>query len=1761
MTYKRFFFTACLIFVFLFTSTLFSQTTAVDNSPTTVKKSKNENNTIKVGKHINIITRDNNAVFVKEFGARVLGSDGISSPWTGKHIESKKDGRVVDPLRVNIPNYNDRGSADIAPSVRKGVSPGRHGVPDHIKKGLNLSPLQRAGMLYVDDDGGGATETLWETSFSNLGYLFDKWVVSDSIDVAPDSAAMGNYTIVVWSTAGDFGVPGSITLTDTTEIGKYLNGGGKLWLSSQDALYDLGSAASWMHLSAYFNDLGCIQVTGIDIVMNPLTFPTTGGVFFDYSDEVTPDGISWSSLLNEFSNTNSVAMDVTVGLSYFLYYNTFAWENINNEADRDTMMKRVLTWMGYLPAALDVGVTAITSPPQGYVTPGNYDVIGRIRNLGSSSTTFNVMANVYDTTAGWLQIFNQFASYVNFPSGGDSLYNFGINNFYADAVFYTEIYTQLVGDENLSNDTASVYSWTLLQVGDIIYELDVQTPTGDDQLLGVEFDGTYFYVSGAGGMATPDPNYLYVIDTLGNLIWEMDQLTPVGWGWRDLAWDNVYTGADRIDTLYASESNVVEKLGIDLLTGTLTNYGSYLGPENPNRALAWMDDNLWFWTANFSSPVYWFDKVGGSGSAANAWAMYGAAYDTDPVDGGWIWWHSQDLAGYPLCFFQIEQFDPNTMTFTGFDFGYQPTLADSGYAGGLCFYEGFRGMDVLFALVQGNPVDEIIGIYIRKDTTFDHDVGVVSIDAPPISIMPSTTLDPTATFKNYGIFDETFDVYFDIDTNGAPFYNDTRNITVASGAESTVAFNSCIFGDTIGFTYDITVYTVLGGDEYSDNDTLTQQTTINPYFWEILDPPVFPAPTAGHSEAAGDDGYIYVTGCGAGNNELHIYDISNDTWTAGANNPTGAAYYGTANWVGGLVYRIGGYNGAAAIANVDIYDPAGNSWSSGVNAPAALCDHISGVYNDSLVFVFGGGNWFSGVGTNTNVYFYDVYNDTWTTATNFPSPGRGCLGGGVIDTFAIVACGFDDVLWGMRKDYVVGVIDPTNPANITWGPVTDIPGMDSLYRMSSGVDPFNKELWLTQGQKWTVQTNRTWSYDPYTDVWTEYAFPKPQVVANVTPIAITTTTFGDLGLYVAGGYYDTGNVDDHEVFHTGRYAAPLLANNVGTQAINNPGASILINETINPSATFRNYGTMPATFGIFFKIDSSGTNVYTNSQIISLNPAENTTVVFPTTWTSGPNEGIVYDVMVYTALLGDMDTSNDTLIRQTITTLVTDWIRCADRPTAEMCHATCYDSVGDKIYTFGGTRAGGLGGYYNWTYQYDPVTDAWATMAPMPSAIDWIDASVIQWNRKIYILGGFDGIAHNYNYIYDIGSDSWSSGTLMPLTRSIGGHVVYNDSLIYMLGGYDGIATYDNVQIYNTYTDSWTNGTNLLLPFMMGGVAILGDTIWIIGGTAGVTGFSNLYYGVIDPLNCENIIWSTGDALPYDTLLCNGATQMYRGGASYLYIVGGFTGAFVSSITNLAWEYNFVTDGWTALPDYPMTITRNDFLVARDGATYPEIYVSGGDNQAGGINWSETNQTWKLRWAVQPELAIKLSSFTADYKKGKVVLRWKTECEKNNALWMIDRKEGKGDWKTVTTIPSEGNSPCGYSYEYRDKGVLENRRYTYRLGDIDTEGKLTWRMTIVVFTHDINAPKVFGLAQNYPNPFIDRTTIKYQVPVKTKVEIDIYDVSGRHIKRIVNEVQEPGYYRAIWDGTNKNNRATGMGMYFCRMSTDNYTKTRRLIRF
>jgi hypothetical protein len=87
-----------------------------------------------------------------------------------------------------------------------------------------------------------------------------------------------------------------------------------------------------------------------------------------------------------------------------------------------------------------------------------------------------------------------------------------------------------------------------------------------------------------------------------------------------------------------------------------------------------------------------------------------------------------------------------------------------------------------------------------------------------------------------------------------------------------------------------------------------------------------------------------------------------------------------------------------------------------------------------------------------------------------------------------------------------------------------------------------------------------------------------------------------------------------------------------------------------------------------------------------------------------------------------------------------------------------------------------------------------------------------------------------------------------------------------------------------------------------------------------------------------------------------------------------------------------------------------------------------------------------------------------------------------------------------------------------------------------------------------NNPDNFILEQNYPNPFNMETIIRYELKKSANVKLELYDVLGREVASLVNEVMQPGKYSMSW-----NAEGVQSGVYFYRLSAGNYTQTRKLL--
>ncbi|MBC8186274.1 T9SS type A sorting domain-containing protein [candidate division KSB1 bacterium] len=105
-----------------------------------------------------------------------------------------------------------------------------------------------------------------------------------------------------------------------------------------------------------------------------------------------------------------------------------------------------------------------------------------------------------------------------------------------------------------------------------------------------------------------------------------------------------------------------------------------------------------------------------------------------------------------------------------------------------------------------------------------------------------------------------------------------------------------------------------------------------------------------------------------------------------------------------------------------------------------------------------------------------------------------------------------------------------------------------------------------------------------------------------------------------------------------------------------------------------------------------------------------------------------------------------------------------------------------------------------------------------------------------------------------------------------------------------------------------------------------------------------------------------------------------------------------------------------------------------------------------------------------------------------------------------------------------------------------------------SNGIFCYDLPVSVETVPRQSPHSFSLKQNYPNPFNNSTAIEYELKKTAYITLDIYDINGKLIKRLVNDRKNIGIYRVMFSS-----KQLSSGVYICQLKTDLFSETRKLL--
>jgi ASPIC and UnbV/FG-GAP-like repeat/Secretion system C-terminal sorting domain len=230
------------------------------------------------------------------------------------------------------------------------------------------------------------------------------------------------------------------------------------------------------------------------------------------------------------------------------------------------------------------------------------------------------------------------------------------------------------------------------------------------------------------------------------------------------------------------------------------------------------------------------------------------------------------------------------------------------------------------------------------------------------------------------------------------------------------------------------------------------------------------------------------------------------------------------------------------------------------------------------------------------------------------------------------------------------------------------------------------------------------------------------------------------------------------------------------------------------------------------------------------------------------------------------------------------------------------------------------------------------------------------------------------------------------------------------------------------------------------------------------------------------------------------STNTYTGITDTTYRVNN-----LAKLTNYTWMVEAINAGGTSYYTGSFTFTTIVAAPAVPSANLPASAATGVDRRTT-FTWGATTNATRYRLQV---------SDTSSFSR---IVRDTTVFE-----------------VTACTLANPLSANSDYYWQVRAENIGGASGYS--------TPRLFTTGTVLGVADVAEVPKEFNLLQNYPNPFNPSTTISFDVPKNAHVSVVIYDVLGRVVTTLVDEMKSANRYRVVWDASH-----VSTGVYFYRMT-------------
>ncbi|MFN8358855.1 MAG: GEVED domain-containing protein [Candidatus Kapaibacterium sp.] len=186
---------------------------------------------------------------------------------------------------------------------------------------------------------------------------------------------------------------------------------------------------------------------------------------------------------------------------------------------------------------------------------------------------------------------------------------------------------------------------------------------------------------------------------------------------------------------------------------------------------------------------------------------------------------------------------------------------------------------------------------------------------------------------------------------------------------------------------------------------------------------------------------------------------------------------------------------------------------------------------------------------------------------------------------------------------------------------------------------------------------------------------------------------------------------------------------------------------------------------------------------------------------------------------------------------------------------------------------------------------------------------------------------------------------------------------------------------------------------------------------------------------------------------------------------------------------------------------------------------------------------------------VELADFDAKAAGKSVNVFWSTASESNSGWFEVERKQAGSEFANVATVPAAGTSTSILNYGIKDENVESGATYTYRLKNVDRDGKTGYSYEVEVVIGGESTTLSLGNAT--PSPINNESTVNYSMTIGGDVALNLYDMMGRLVQSVDNGNRAAGAHVAT---INSNGLSSGMYQLVLKVGSETTTRLVQIVK-